>query len=41
MPVTPQQIVEHLKTTAGRPLKAKELARGLEVPQEDYDEPAT
>lgn len=38
MSVTPQQIVEYLRDTAGRPLKAKELARGLDVASDEYQE---
>lgn len=38
MPVTPERIVEYLRTEAGRPLKAKELARGLGVASADYAE---
>ncbi len=36
MPVSPERIVEYLRTEAGRPLKAKELARGLGVSTADY-----
>ncbi|HEX6134415.1 MAG TPA: hypothetical protein VFZ24_10630, partial [Longimicrobiales bacterium] len=38
MPLNPQQIVDFLRRDAGRPLKAKELARGLGVEQGDYAE---
>ncbi|MGH7444757.1 MAG: ribonuclease R [Longimicrobiales bacterium] len=38
MPVHPQQIIEFLGGDAARPLKAKELARGLGVEQADYAE---
>ena len=38
MPVHPQQIVDFLRTDAGRPLKAKELAKGLGVAEADYAE---
>lgn len=38
MPVDPRRIVEFLRTEAGRPLKAKELAKALEVPEADYAE---
>jgi ribonuclease R len=34
----PRAIVEFLREEAGRPLKAKELARALDVPQADYAE---
>lgn len=36
MPVPAEKIVEYLRTTAGRPLKAKELAKGLGVSTADY-----
>lgn len=36
MQVTPEQITEYLRTAAGRPLKAKELARALDVPATEY-----
>lgn len=36
MPVSPDRIVEYLRETAGRPLKAKALARGLDVPSDEY-----
>lgn len=35
-PVAPSAIVDFLRSAAGRPLKAKELARGLGVATEDY-----
>ncbi len=38
MPVPPQDVVDYLRNEAGRPLKAKELARGLGVPNARYDE---
>lgn len=38
MPIPDEQIVDYLRTTAGRPLKAKELAKGLGVPNDDYTE---
>lgn len=38
MPLDPQQIIDYLRTEAGRPLKTKELARALEVEQSDYQE---
>jgi ribonuclease R len=38
VPADPQQIVEYLRSEAGRPLKAKELARGLGIAQSDYAE---
>ncbi|NLG60806.1 MAG: ribonuclease R [Candidatus Cloacimonetes bacterium] len=38
MPLNPQQIVEYLRTEAGRPLKTKELARALGVSPGDYAE---
>jgi ribonuclease R len=34
----PEEILEYLRTDAGRPLKAKELAKGLDVTTSDYDE---
>lgn len=37
-PISPDRIVDYLRTEAGRPLKAKELARGLGVASEDYGE---
>lgn len=33
---SPEQIVDFLRSSAGRPLKAKELARGLAVSTKDY-----
>jgi ribonuclease R len=36
--VSPDQIVEYLRTSAGRPLKAKELAHGLGIESADYPE---
>ncbi|HUF12256.1 MAG TPA: ribonuclease R [Longimicrobiales bacterium] len=38
MPIEPQAIVEHLRKRAGRPLKAKELARDLDISNVDYAE---
>jgi ribonuclease R len=38
MPVESERIVEYLRSAAGKPLKAKELARGLEVAAADYPE---
>ena len=38
MPIEPNTIVEHLRKRAGRPLKAKELARDLEISNDDYPE---
>lgn len=38
MPVPTEKIIEYLRTTAGRPLKAKELAKGLGVANRDYRE---
>lgn len=38
MPVSPEKIVDFLRESAGRPLKAKELANGLAVPQDQHDE---
>ncbi len=38
MSVSPQKIVEYLRHRADRPLKAKELARGLEVATEAYED---
>jgi ribonuclease R len=38
MPIPSEQIIEYLRTTAGRPLKAKELAKGLGIATRDYDE---
>lgn len=38
MPVSPDKIVDYLRESAGRPLKAKELAHGLEVPQDRYED---
>ena len=35
---TPETIVDFLRSAAGRPLKAKELARGLGIAQADYAE---
>lgn len=37
-PVDPDRLVGYLKNEAGRPLKAKELANALDVPQSDYKE---
>jgi ribonuclease R len=37
MPRAPQEIVDHLRTVAERPLKADELARGLGVEDAEYD----
>ena len=34
----PRRIVDFLRDEAGRPLKAKELAKALDVPQGDYAE---
>ncbi|MGH7462330.1 MAG: ribonuclease R family protein, partial [Longimicrobiales bacterium] len=36
--ISPDQIIEHLRTKAGRPLKAKELAHALNVGSDDYAE---
>ena len=36
MPVLPDDVIEYLRTSAGRPLKARELARALSVPDQDY-----
>ncbi|MBI4540600.1 MAG: ribonuclease R [Gemmatimonadetes bacterium] len=33
---SPQEVIDYLKSQAGRPLKAKELARGLGVAARDY-----
>ncbi len=38
VPVSPSEIIDFLRSAAGRPLKAKELARGLGIPTEDYAE---
>ena len=38
MAIDPNIVIEHLRKRAGRPLKAKELARDLEVSNEDYAE---
>jgi ribonuclease R len=38
MPIPAETIVEYLRTTAGRPLKAKELAKGLGIATRDYDD---
>ncbi|HEX6925460.1 MAG TPA: ribonuclease R [Longimicrobiaceae bacterium] len=38
VPIKADLIIEYLRETAGRPLKAKELARGLKVPEVDYPE---
>lgn len=38
MPVDAGTVVEYLRSVAGRPLKAKELARGLGIGSEDYPE---
>ncbi|MBI4544040.1 MAG: ribonuclease R [Gemmatimonadetes bacterium] len=38
MPVSPDRVVEYLRTRAGRPLKSKELARGLGVAASEYAE---
>ncbi|HSM08418.1 MAG TPA: ribonuclease R [Gemmatimonadota bacterium] len=35
-PVERDKVLEFLRATANRPMRAKELARGLEVSQEDY-----
>ena len=34
----PEEIIQYLRTEAGRPLKAKELAKALDVAQADYAE---
>ncbi len=36
--ISTEQIVEHLRTGAGRPLKAKEIAHGLGIGADDYAE---
>jgi ribonuclease R len=38
VPVSPSEVVDYLRSAAGRPLKAKELARGLGIATEDYIE---
>ena len=38
MSVTPEQIVEYLRSEAGRPLKAEELASQLNVPENELEE---
>lgn len=38
MPVSAEAVIDYLRTEAGRPLKAKELARGLGVQTADYGE---
>jgi ribonuclease R len=38
LPLDPQAIVEYLRREAGRPLKAKELAKALDVSASDYVE---
>lgn len=38
VPATPEQILDYLRDKAGRPLKAKELARGLDVDSNEYGE---
>jgi len=38
MPIPADTIVNYLRTIAGRPLKAKELARGLGISTQDYPE---
>ncbi|MFW5947859.1 MAG: ribonuclease R family protein, partial [Gemmatimonadota bacterium] len=38
MEFTVEAIIRHLQAEARRPLKAKELARALEIPQDDYRE---
>lgn len=38
MPIGADRVIEYLRTKAGRPLKAKELARGLGIPNHDYAE---
>ena len=38
MNITTESVLQHLKDGAERPLKAKELARALDVPQHDYNE---
>ena len=35
-PVERDRVLEYLRSTANRPMRAKELARGLEVSQDDY-----
>jgi ribonuclease R len=36
VPIDPRTIVDYLRDEAGRPLKAKELARALSVPESDF-----
>lgn len=36
MRVLPDDVIEYLRTSAGRPLKARELARALSVPDQEY-----
>ncbi len=38
VPIRADEIIEYLRDTAGRPLKAKELAQGLGVATDDYPE---
>ncbi|HUP89328.1 MAG TPA: hypothetical protein VM100_08260, partial [Longimicrobiales bacterium] len=38
MPVTPEQIVEYLRSEAGRPMRGDELAQSLEVPEAETEE---
>lgn len=38
MDISPADIVDHLRASADRPLKAKELAQGLSVSNDDYPE---
>ncbi|HUH14238.1 MAG TPA: ribonuclease R [Longimicrobiales bacterium] len=37
MSVSPTRIVDYLRDSAGRPLRPRELARGLELPEEEYE----
>ncbi len=36
--ISPEQIIEYLRTEAGRPLKSKELANALDISPDDYSE---
>lgn len=38
MPIGAEQVIEYLRSRAGRPLKAKELSRGLGIKSRDYAE---
>jgi len=38
VPVLPDDVIEYLRTSAGRPLKARELAHALSVPEPEYQD---